>query len=382
MTALDRLTIGAKGRGGANGEPGRFDLNFSDWTAFTLTNSMVQPAELSLELGDESGWDRLNDLMQLGSEFACFIGDRPRIAGRVEAISATSDAGASTTQQIVIRTKLSDAVFASAPQGMRLARATIRDFILAAYESIGLGEDDFDFQGDVSRNLMTGVNARGQRPPPDFERLTVEDAKVQTTETVFAAVDRHLRRHGLLHWDGPDGRIVVAAPDDQQEPVYRLRSRRPPNSQGNNVVSIARDFDVSTSPTTLGMFGKSGGGPFTKAKIGSIIQNAELVRAGFNRAIVIIDESLKNRAQTLHRALRENSTRTRGLERLVVTVDGLQFREGAALLPWAPDTTVDVIADQLGGALGTYYVESVTFTRNVQGDHTNLTLVRQGAWVL
>lgn len=383
MTALDQLTIGAKGRGGANGEPGRFEMNFKDWTSFSMTSSMVQPAELSLELGDDTGWDRLQDLVQLGAEFACFVGDRPRMAGRVEAVSAPSSAGGSSTQQVVIRTKLSDAVFASAPQGMRLARATIKDFIVAAYSAIGFTEDDFDFQGDVSRDLMTGVDSRGKRPPPAFETLTIEDAKVMTTESVFAAVDRHLRRHGLLHWDGPDGRIVVAAPDDQQDPAYRLRSRRPPNARANNICEISRDFDVSTAPTQLGMFGKTGGGNFTKAKVGSVIQNTDLVRAGFRRAVIFIDESLKNKAQTLHRASREFSARSRGLERLNVKVDGLQYREGNALLPWTPDTTVDVTAEQLGGALGTYYLESVTFSRNAsQGDTTMLSLVKQGAWVL
>lgn len=345
--------------------------------------SMVDPAELSLEMGDDSGWDRLNDLVQLGAEFACFIGDRPRMSGRVEAVSSPSSAHQSTTQQLVIRTRLSDAVYSSAPQGMRLRRATIKEFVLATYESIGLTEADFDFQGDVSRNLMTGVNSRGQRPPPDFEKLKLEDAKVQTTETVFGAVDRHLRRHGLLHWDGPDGRIVVAAPDDTQDPVYALRSRRRPNAQGNNICDISRSFDVTGAPTILGMFGKTGGKGFTKAKTGQVVFNPELIAAGFSRKIVIIDESLKNGAQTEHRARRELSQRSRGLERIQVTVDGLQYREGGRLLPWTPDTTVDVIADQIGGALGVYYIESVVFTRNAaQGDSTQLTLVQRGSWVL
>lgn len=383
MTALDQLTIGAKGRGGANGEPGRFEMNFKDWTSFTMTSSMVQPAELSLELGDDTGWDRLQDLVQLGAEFGCFIGDRPRMGGRVELVGSSSSAASSTTQQIVVRTKLSDGILASAPQGMRLVRATIKDFVLAAYESIGLKEKDFDFQGNVSRNLMTGVDSRGNRPPPDFEALTVEDAKVQTTENIFGAVDRHLRRHGLLHWDGPDGRIVVAAPDDQQDPIYRLRSRRRPNAQGNNILEINRDFDVSGAPTQLGMFGKSFGGNFTKAKIGSVVQNLDLVRAGFRRPVIIIDESLRNKSQTLHRARRELSTRSRSLERINIKVDGLQYREGNALLPWTPDTTVDVTAEQVGGALGTYYIESVMMARNPnQGDSTMLQLVKQGAWVL
>lgn len=382
MTVNDRLVIAAKGRGGSNRDSGRLDLNFEDWTAFSLRNSIVEPAEMSLELGDDTAWDRLNDLVQLGSQFGCFIGDRPRMAGRVEVISAPSSTS-STTMQLVIRTKLSDAMYSSAPQGMRLKRATVRDFILAAYEGLGLTESDFDFRGDVSRDLLTGVATKGGRPPPDFERLTVDEGKVQTTETVFGAVDRHLRRHGLLHWDGADGRIIVAAPDDQQDPVYRLRSFRPPNGQFNNVCAITRDFDVSAAPTGLGMFGKGGGRNFAKARVGQAIFNNDLVAAGFTRTIVIIDEGLTSQAIATRRARREFSARSRGLDRLTVEMDGLQYREGHQLIPWSPDTTADVIVETLGGALGTYYVESVTMSRNpASGDSTQLTLVRQGAWVL
>lgn len=360
-----------------------YDFNFSDWTSFTVRSSIVAPAEASFELGDDSGWGRINTLCELGAQFVVMVDDRPRFAGRVEALSSPSDAQQSTSQSFVLRTLLSDAAYASAPHGVRLKGASIKDFILACYAGIGLTEPSFIFKADVSRDLMTGRSSRGQRTAPALEPMTEEQAKVNPPETIFAAVDRHLRRHGLLHWDGPDGRIVVGAPDDRQDCVAMLRSFRWPNGQFNNVMRIDRQQDVSQSPTVLGVFGVGGGVNFSKAKVSTTLFNEDLIRRGFRRTVVIVDEAVKTKGLAGARANREFSTRNRSLDRLSVTVDGLAYRDGSELLPWTPDTTVDVIAEQLGGAIGTYYLEEVEMRRSISdGDTTQLSLVRQGCWVL
>lgn len=360
-----------------------FDFNFEAWTSFQIRNSITAPAEASFELGDDTGWSRVSQLCQLGAQFVVMIDDRPRLVGRVEALSSASDARQSTVQSFVIRTKLSDALYSSAPQGIRLKRASIKDFVLACYEGIGLRESDFSFEADVSRDLMTGKSSTGKKEAPALEPMTEEQAKVNPPETIFAAVDRHLRRHGLLHWDGPDGRIVVGSPDDQQDPMGTLRSLRWPNGQFNNVRSVDRQQDVSQSPTVLGIFGIGGKADFSKTKIATTLYNADLIARGFRRTVVIIDEALRTKQIAGARANREFALRNRSLDRLTVTVDGLSYREGSELLPWSPETTVDVLIEPLGGALGSYYVEEVEMTRNAStSDTTRLTLVRQGVWVL
>jgi prophage tail gpP-like protein len=378
---IDTVKINALG---VPNDATNFDFNFERWTSFQVKNSIVAPAEASFELGDESGWDRINQLCQLGALFVVMVDDRARLTGRVEALSSKTDARQSTTQSFVVRTKLSDALYSSAPQGIRLKRASIKDFVLACYDGIGMGrEGDFDFQADVSRDLMTGKGSRGQKSPIALEPLTEEQAKVNPPETIYAAVDRHLRRHGLLHWDGPDGRIVVGAPDDQQDAVATLRSLRWPHGQYNNVLQVERGLDVSQSPTVLGVFGVGGGRDFSKTKITTTLFNQDLIDRGFQRTVVIIDEALKTKQLAGARARREFASRNRSLDRLTVSVDGLSYREGSDLLPWSPDTTHDVIVEQLGGALGIYYLEEVEMSRNAsQGDMTKLSLVRQGVWVL
>lgn len=71
MGSIDKLTIEASG-----GESVAF--NFEDFSSFSIRTSMVEPAEVSLELGDQSGFVRLRDFVQLGSQFQVFLGDRPR----------------------------------------------------------------------------------------------------------------------------------------------------------------------------------------------------------------------------------------------------------------------------------------------------------------
>lgn len=370
----------------AIGVPGNatlFDFNFSDWTSFSVKSSITAPAEASFELGDESGWQRIQTLCGLGSEFCVVVNDRPRLLGRVEALSSPCDARQGTVQSFIVRTKMSDAIISSAPQGIRLKGASIKDFVLACYAGIGLAEKDFDFQVDVSRDLMTGKGSRGQRPPKPLEPMKEDQAKVNPPESIFAAVDRHLRRHGILHWDGPDGRIIVGAPDDQQEPLGALCCYRPPYGQVNNLLSIERVMDVSQSPTVLGVFGVGAGKDFSKTKLASVLYNEDLIERGFRRAVVINDEAMKTKALAAGRANREFATRNRGLDRLSVTVDGLSYTEGSYLFPWSPDTVFDVVATHLGGALGNYYVEDVELSRNAsQGSLSRITMVKQGVWVL
>lgn len=375
---IDRVTVEALSAG-RHGET----LVFDSWTSLQIRSSLTEPSEASFELGDESGYERLAQLSALGTQFRVLINDRPRLTGRVEMYEATSDAAQSTTQRIVVRTRMTDAVYSGAPVGLNLKRASIKEFVLACYEGIGLKEKDFYFTGATSRDLMTGKATSGGRAPVALEPLTEEQAKVQPPESVFEAVDRHLRRHGLLHWDGADGRIIVAAPDDQQDPIYNLWLYRDRASgQFNNVLQLQRVQDVSDSPTVLGMFGFGGKADFTRSKIGAVRRNEDLIRAGFQRNVLVLDEAVRTKAIAQKRANREFAQRNRGLDRLTAVTDGLSYAEGNVSVPWAPDTTADIVATHLGGAIGQYYVEGVELTRSIEGDRSQLTLVKQGVWVL
>ena len=381
MTAspIDRVHVEAYGTSGR----ASLDFNFEDFTTFAIHNSLTAPSEASFELGDETGYDRLAELVQLGARFRVFVNDRPRITGRVELHDAATSFDRSTTETFTIRTKLTDAVFSSAPARVRVSSVSIRDFVLSVYKSIGLGAADFDFRGDVSRDLFTGRTSRGKKPPVALEPIKEDEAKVQPPESCFAAVDRHLRRHGFMHWDGPDGKIVVSAPDDRQDPSYVLRLLKGLDGQYNNVIEATRSQDVSEAPTELGLFGTGARPGEPRAKASAIVRNQSLIDAGFTRRATIVDEAMRNRSFAERRASREMSHRRRGLERISATVDGLAYRDGLDPIPWSPDTVADLYFELLGGALGAYYLEDVQMTRaGDSGDLTRLTFVPKGVWQL
>ena len=378
LSPFDTVTVEAFGTPGSP----TLEFNFERFTSLSVTNSIVSAAEASFELGNDGSFDDLSELVDIGAEFRVLVNDRARMTGRVEVFNCPADARQSTTQRFVVRTKLSDAMYASAPQGIRLKNASIRDFVLACYEGIGLTEADFDFRGDTSRDLMTGRPTSGGRAPKDLEPLKEDAAKVQPPESVFEAVDRHLRRHGLLHWDSPDGKIVVAAPDDTQEPLYFFQLVRGEGGKINNCLSAERMRDVSQSPTALGIFGKGGKKDFSKSKVRGIFQNDDLLNRGFTRSVVIVDEGVKDAELAQRRANREAAARNRQLDAFTLRTDGLSFRDGSFNIEYAPDTTTDLLLEQLGGAVGTYYCEGVTLSRDLSGDFADLQLVAKDIWVL
>lgn len=376
---IDVVTVEAFGVAGSSFS----DFNFENFTTFAIHNSMTAPIESSFELGDDTGYSRISELVGLGARFRVFVNDRLRITGRVELHDAAISFDRSMTETFTIRTKLTDAIFSSAPARVRVSGVSIRDFILAVYKSVGLTAADFDFRGDVSRDLLTGRTSRGKRPPIPIEPIKEDEAKVQPPESCFAAVDRHLRRHGFMHWDGPDGKIVVGAPDDKQEPSYALRLLKGIDGQYNNVIEATRGQDVSEAPTELGVFGTGAKAGEPRLKASAVARNEDLLAAGFTRRAAIVDEAMRTRSFAERRAAREMSQRRRGLERITATVDGLAYRDGLDPIPWSPDTVADLYFELLGGALGAYYLEDVQMTRAADsGDLTRLTFVPKGVWLL
>lgn len=355
---------------------GAFEL----WSSFELRNLITAPSEASFEVGDAGTFEELAQLAALGERMTVAVNGRTRLKGQVFVRNSPVDAQQSSLLRFVIRTNLARAAVASADPRIKVKKVSVRDFVLAAYAPLGLTAADFDFAGDVSRDLMTGVPTRGGRAPKNLEPLKEDQAKIQPPETVKEAVDRHLRRHGLLQFDGADGRIVIASPDDTQDPLYFLRLLR--DGQDNNLQRCERIQDLTDAPSSLSVFGIGGGREFTKAKVSFGLENPE-VAAAFFQPVVIVDEGVKTKELAERRARRENAARRRRVDGFVLGVDGLAYQDGDERIPYAPDTVVDVIAETVGGAVGRYYVEEVAMRRTgADADRTALTVTAPGVWEL
>lgn len=352
-------------------------------TSFEARRSITSPSEVSMEIGDDGSFLALKELTALGQKFRITLNDRPLLQGRVEMRDSPLDAGQGSVLRFVVRTFLTDALYASADPKVRIKDVSIKQFILAVYAPLGLVERDFVFDARASRDLLTGKTTRGGAAPPDLEALKEDQAKIRPPETIFQAADRHLRRHGLMHWDTSDGRIVVAAPDENQDPIYYLRSFRGPNGSPNNVLRMQRVEDVSDAASSVAVFGWGGARDYQKAKVQFLADETRVLDAGFYRPVVIVDEGVKTLALAQRRATQERSRRARKIDSYRAEMDGLAFDDGSARLPYEIDTVADVITDTHGGSVGRYFVEEVAFHRTPRGgDTTSLTLVGPGSWVL
>jgi prophage tail gpP-like protein len=359
-----------------------FDGSFDVFNTFEVTNDITQPSQATFDVGDDLTWGVLEPFFTPGAQYRVFVNDRLRLTGRVEANSLpmTSDRG--TSVSYVVRTKLADAQYASGSPLTRVRSATLEQFILDAYSPLGYTEADFVFDQSAARDQLIGKvqNEYGEEVTLQKD---VERAQFNPPETIFAGVDRHLRRLGLMHWDSPDGKIVVGAPNDSQDPIYKLRAAFSGFGFENNILSATRNQDWSQIPALIGVFGHGSKQGFTKAKVKSVRKDEDVNSAGFYRPVLILADGVKTQAEADRAVARELSARSRAKDAWNVTVDGLSWWNGNENIPFAPDAVAEIESGSSGGPLGAYYIHRVSSRRTPsEGDTTSLSLLKRGIWVL
>jgi hypothetical protein len=365
---------------------GRLGGSLDNFTSLQIVNDITAPSSASFELGNDGTFPSLQDQFTPGALYRVFVNDLLRLAGRVEDNDLPLDASAGSVVRFTVRTKLSDAMYSSARQSVRVKNTSIKQFVLDVYAPLGYAESDFIFRSSESRDLMTGVPSgnQGNDAPVDLEKIKVEEARVKPPETIYAAVDRHLRRHGLMHWDAPDGKIVIGAPNDLQDPQYVFNAYRDPSkSYLNNILGMTKVRDISGMPTAIGIFGIGGKRDFTKSRVAGFAQNDQMAEWGFYRPLVMPAEAIRTQANANRAAAREMSARSKGFDTYVMENDGLSFWDGSSKVNYGIDTVASVNSDISGGAQGAYYVHRVELTRNAAaGDAVNLNMLARGLWRL
>lgn len=358
--------------------------SFDKFTSVGLIGSILRSSEASFEMGDDGSYNDLKKAVALGSEFEVAVNGRPRMRGQIHYRASPLNAAQSSTLRCVVRTRLADMEIGSADPRLKVTKLSIKDMVLKAVAQHGYTAADVVFHGDTSRNVMTGKTSRGSRAPKDLTNLKEDQAAVQPGETTKAFLDRHLKRHGLMIWDGPDGKLVVAAPDDEQDSLYVFRAFRTGEKRANNnVTAFERIEDVTGVPTELFVFGYGGGKDYQRSKVSSSVRNDSMLAAGFSRPVLVLDEGVKTIELAIRQAKREYSERTRRQDAWVVNADGLSFLERGDNTPYCFDTCCDVIAETLGGTAGKYYIEEVSMMMDPRaGQTTMMQVVKAGTWSL
>jgi len=358
---------------------------FDRFTSAQVVNDVSAPSEASFEVGDDGSWPDLSKFVAHGARYRVFVNGLQRLTGRVEMNDVPIDAQAGAVVRFTVRTKLQDAFYASAKEDVQVKNVSLLEFLLQLYAPLGFVQSDFVLKASLARDLITGKSSsnKGADLPANLEPIKVTDAKVKPPETIYDAADRHLRRHGFMHWDSPDGKIVVGAPNDTQNPLYFLVSKRANQGRGNNILSASRTQDWSGIPSRVGLYGIGGGRGISRARVSSSLVDQDLLDAGFYRPITVVAEAVRTSALAARAAAREMSNRSKMKDSFDIEVDGLSWWTGTERVPWGIDTVAEISTDVAGGKVGAYYVHKVTTRRNaMDGDVTNLSLVKKGVWKL
>lgn len=363
---------------------------FDRWTSFETVNSIVRSSEASFEIGDDGSWDDFSEIAALGVDVFVSLNGRPRMKGKVELLNSPLTVAQSSVMRFVVRTVIADLEVQTADPRIRFdtsnnAAVTIGSVVDKTLLLAGVQADTFIFGNNASRNLMTGTRVRGAKPDPSLEPLTLQQAAVQPGETVKVFLDRHLRRHGLLMFDGPNGEIVIAAPDQDQEESYTFQCYRAGGTDNrfNNLTEIDRTQDATGAPSEVWVLGQGGGKDAMRQKLGAFQRNPTLFDAGFIRTVMVVDEGVKTKEFAQRSAARLMSEALRRQDSITLSTDGLTFLKGRNRINFAPDTTAQLVLDTMGAAVGKFYVESVVQRSTVdEGNNSQLSLVRAGTWVL
>lgn len=359
--------------------------SFDNFTTFSVTNDITSPSEAAFETGDDGTWEAIQDKVKPGTLYKVFINDKKFLTGRVEYNDIPIDPNSGAEVRYTIRTKLADASYAAADPKVRVVKTTIRDFIYELYAPLGYTSSDFIFMAHAARDLITGKDTSGQDDPleVDLEKMKEDQARIAPPETIFQAADRHLRRFGLMHWDSPDGKIVIGAPNDKQDPIYHLRANRGTQGAQNNIIRATRTMDWSGIPSVIGVFGKAGKRGSVYTRIGKTTFDSDVYNAGFYRPVMILAEGLRSEVLAEHAVARELSARSRNKDAWQIEIDGLSYWDGQQSINWGPDTVAAIESNVAGLSGGAYYIHRTVLSRDASsGDKANLTMLARGIWRL
>lgn len=377
--------------------------SFDRFTSFEAGFDLENPSEASFELGDDGSFAELARYIRPGNRYRVSVNDRAMLHGKVEAEDVPLDAACGAVVRFIVRSRLSEASYGSA-RPFSIVKATLGSFVFGLYGQMGLiapsassqvrgqqdSKSDFIVRASLARELITGkrVGSAKRAGGNDEVRLTemkVSEARVRPPETIYMAADRHLRRFGLMHWDGPDGRIVIGAPDDTQEPTYYFNACRGPRSFRNNSLSAVRTLDYGQVPSVVGVYGVGQSGDVSRSLVRGFATDPDVHAAGLHHPVILPVESLRNQAAANSVARREMAQRSRRKDSFQIEVDGLSFWDAdfGQRINWALDTVISIETDVAGGDVGSYYLHSFTMKRDAaRGDCTRLMVARQGAFRL
>ncbi len=242
-----------------------------------------------------------------------------------------------------------------------------------------LREEQFTATGDRLDTITDALaSRRGARSgyanimgPGDIERLTVKDARPQVGETIWAFIERHCTRLGVLLWCSPLGRLILSSPRYNQEPRYRAVRRYVEDTEDPNNVRDGKLIEsIGDRHSKVVVYGRGNIRSTERTPVsGEAVDDswpAELAKP-----LYLQETDLRTADACARKALRELMRFRRDAFQLEYTLDD----HGQRGYLYAIDSTIRVIDEPIG-VDGTFYITKRTFRKDRdQGTSTTIRAV-------
>lgn len=311
-----------------------------------------------------------------------------QIKGRIDDIIYETSHGGGTHMRVSGRCHMGPLVDSDALPSIAMADSTYRDVILASISRYGFGPADVLIDNDANRLLLTGKAASGAKlsatAPADIAAMKIGQAHPHAGETIYAFLERHAKRFGLLIWGTADGKIVFGRPNYEQSALYNLTCLDDDmGSEGNltsfnTALSASRHRNAKHVPSEVHVFGKSHGHDWARSDVHAVVEDDYAKKLGFTRVLTVSDRNVRTKEEAIQRGKHELSVRRQHADVLQFQMQSYEQR-GAI---YAIDTIANVDYP-LSGAHGEWYINRREFNWSKQnGSITSLDLVPKGSIAL
>lgn len=384
----------------------------STWQSYEITSDLTTPADaFSLTVPMTGTYDQRRDViraMREGVRVSVYISAEPDAGTTIEALQMTgiidnlSVTGGRGGTVLRIQGRDNGGLLTSAMVDPRLTVTSstrlvaligdlisdfgmevVTDTALARQELTGMSQSESAAALGRARarsggSASTRAAARARRghgglTRPEVERVSVRDARPRMRETVWEFIDRHCRRFGVMCWVDARGRLVIGAPDYDQEPIMRLvRTLAPTTEEPNNILEggSTERWDGLSSEVTV--YGRAHGQDGSRSHF---VGHATNPNVDVHRPVVIHDPSCRTTEEAQRRADEELGRQRE--DAFFLEYDVPHHGQGSRL--YAIDTVLDVL-DEEAAVEGLFYVVGRTFTcSREEGAKTRLRLVPLGA---
>jgi prophage tail gpP-like protein len=301
--------------------------------------------------------------------FELLVGDHVQFTGQVDAVNARGDKS-KTSVHIQGRDMLAPLHRGTVAADRKFEDESPEDLFRIACKEVGL-DIPIVVDATASRKTRTGVpiiSLRGPRPntPPKKRKrhATVGQSWMDFLQTEF-------QHAGLFPWCAPGPVLVLAAPDTDQEPLYRIYRNA---DRTGNVELFDYGNDTAHRWAELRVYGSASRGAYKTQGAGI---DEEMRGWGYTELRTVKDTHVTTDEEAEFYATRKLAESRRNGRRLVYTVTGHSSPtlDGRARAVWCPDTVVQVDDDVLGFH-DRYWLEDVSMSRSESGTTSTLKLMR------